>query len=135
MAEPLSALKSRLAGAVLCAFFTAMPAQAENLPDPTRPPAALGANAGDAAVYQGPTVQSIYVSPSRREAVIDGQAVRPGDRFGSETVVGIAENAVVLREGKELRVLRLFPNLTEARAQSAASRRTDEKSHGQNAKN
>jgi len=123
-----------LAGTSLAAFFACAPVHAENLPDPTRPPAALSENGGDATGYQGPGLQSIYVSPSRREATVDGQPVKVGGKIGDATVIGITDDSVIVREGKELRTLRLFPSLVEMRALPAASRKTGEKNHGQNAK-
>lgn len=122
------------ATAALTALLAFASVNAEDLPDPTRPPAALGMNAEDAAGYQGPGLQSIYVSPSRREATVDGQPVKVGGKIGEATVIGITDDAVIVREGKELRTLRLFPNLVEMRALPAASRKTGEKNHGQNAK-
>jgi MSHA biogenesis protein MshK len=135
MAEPLKArMRSCLTSAILPVMVAACPAHAEVLPDPTRPPAILS-NPDGAVAYQGPVLQSIYVSPSRREAMIDGQSVRVGGKVGGATVVGIADDAVLLREGKDLRTLRLFPNLVEMPALSAASRKTGGKNHGHNAKN
>lgn len=88
---------------------------AQSLADPTRPPdaplagpdgAASAANTASAA----PQLQSVLVSSSgRRVAVINGQTVRVGDKVGNASVAGIDGNSVLLRRGKALETLRLYP--------------------------
>ena len=84
---------------------------AENLPDPTRPPATLAPLSSDAAPFQGTVLQSVMISPTRRIAIISGQRVRVGDSFGEARVVKITESEVVLRSGGELQTLKLFPDV------------------------
>jgi MSHA biogenesis protein MshK len=82
-------------------------ALAELLADPTQPAGA--AMRGGAPT--GPVLQSVLISPSRRLAVIDGQTVQLGGKFGSATVVSITEVGVVLKDSEGTRRLRLFPGV------------------------
>jgi len=97
--------------AMLVAAFV-LPAQAETLVDPTRPPASV--SPGDVhspAAQAGPVLQSILISPVRTVAIISGQTVRVGDRIGDAQVAKITENEVILRSGKGLQTLKLFPSV------------------------
>jgi MSHA biogenesis protein MshK len=121
MAEPLNNFVRRWrvrAGVCVCAFAFAPFAHAENLPDPTRPPAALG-HAGDggasASAAGRPVLQSVLISPGRTMAMISGQMVKVGDRVGEARVIKISETEVVLRNGKELETLKLFPGVEKRR--------------------
>ena len=88
------------------------PASAQDLIDPTRPPAGLGQSAaaptgeGDGA----PRLQSVLIAPragGRHVAVIDGETVRLGDTFKGARVVRMTPDAVVLERGAERQVLRM----------------------------
>ena len=112
MAEYLNAAMLRTgAGAgvlvALCAFHCVA---AEDLVDPTRPPAGLGKFQADVA-SAGPVLQSILISPTRRIAIISGKAVKAGEKYGDAQVVAIGENEVVLKTGKSQQVLKLYPSL------------------------
>jgi len=124
-----STVKGRLAQAAQLALATAalwpMVAGAQALVDPTRPPdAPLSADsAGAAGTRQGPRLQSVLVSDNgRRVAVIDGQTVRVGDRVGGASVASIAGTSVVLRRGKTIETLRLYP---KAQGQGKAAIKRD----------
>lgn len=88
--------------------------QAQEFSDPTRPPAALWAPAASEAAPRAPArpqLQSVLVSNGgRRVAVIDGQVVRQGGKVGAAVVVEIRDTAVVLRRGKSLETLKLYPS-------------------------
>ena len=107
----------RLSVARACAWLTALAlaplAFAESLPDPTRPPDVSSAIGSDYAPGQatGPVLQSVLVGPKRAQAIINGQMVKVGDKFGGAVVVKIDESEVVLRNGKDLRKLKLFPGI------------------------
>lgn len=90
---------------------------AEPLPDPTRPPAALGMEAAEVAP-SGPVLQSILISPSRKSAIIDGKMVGLGDRYGAARVVRITETEVVLKTGAATETLRLFPDVEKRQARA-----------------
>lgn len=91
------------------------PAHAQ-LTDPTRPPASLVATVPGASALPAepaePQLQSVLISMrdgGRRVAVIDGQALRLGEKFRDAVLIKITETDVVLRRGRQLQVLRLYP--------------------------
>ncbi|HZW14191.1 MAG TPA: hypothetical protein VFF81_13495 [Noviherbaspirillum sp.] len=117
--------------AAACMLFAAVTsASAQALVDPTRPPASLGAEpaVSGQAVQSGPVLQSILISPRRKEAIISGQTVKVGDKVGEATIVRIAEDQVVLRHGKDLETLKLFPNIEKRSTSSRAGSKSDTRS-------
>jgi MSHA biogenesis protein MshK len=115
---------------LLCSCLVASGAVAESLIDPTRPPAGL--DGGDASLSSGgPVLQFVMIAPGRSEAIISGQTVRLGEKFGDAQIVKITQTEVVLRNGQDLQVLKLFPNiekrLTYGRASTNPGRRGIEK--------
>ena len=91
-----------------------LPAAAQALRDPTRPPAFLvpgGAGARAASpVSSGPQLQSILIARQpggRHVAVIDGETVRLGDSYKGARVARMTPNEVELVRGSERRVLKL----------------------------
>jgi len=106
---------------LLLPLLLALPAQAQKMADPTRPPATLAAPESDAAaadsVPSGPRLQSILISRApggRKLAVIDGATVRAGAKVGDAILERINDNSVVLRRGKNLETLTLFPKPAKA---------------------
>jgi MSHA biogenesis protein MshK len=85
--------------------------QAESLPDPTRPP--INLNGGDADAEHAVTaprgLQTIIISPEHRAAIINGETVPLGGKFGDSTLVEVRENSVVLQNAHGRRVMELFP--------------------------
>lgn len=77
--------------------------------DPTRPPGALAATSGDAVASGGPVLQSVMLSPGRKMAMISGEVVVLGGRYGSARLVKLSESEAVLKDGAETTVLKLFP--------------------------
>lgn len=104
------------------AMLAVVPAFAQGLPDPTRPPVALSDSGQQAAEAAAPVLQSVLISPSRRLAIIDGQTVRQGEKFGASRVVKITETEVVLRggggNGNTTQILKLFPQVEKRPAAS-----------------
>lgn len=89
-------------------------AQAESLPDPTRPPSVASAGsfpAGPVAAHGGPTLQSVIISPTRRAAIIDGETVELGGGHGDAKLVKVSESEVVLKTAEGLQTLKLFPGV------------------------
>jgi hypothetical protein len=86
-------------------------AHAEALPDPTRPPLEAGLAEGVAVVPSGPVLQSVKIAPGRRMAVISGQLLAEGDKFGELKLIRIAEGDVVLSGPEGRQTLRLFPEV------------------------
>ncbi len=85
----------RLAVFVFC-FLPSVFCCAEELPDPTRPPAELAAPAGGAAASQLPGLQSIIISRDRRAAIIDGKTIELGGKYGDSKLIEVNEGNVVL---------------------------------------
>jgi MSHA biogenesis protein MshK len=83
---------------------------ASGLSDPTRPPYGR-ASAPDGAHVPGPELQSVLLSASRKIAVISGRTVPLGGKFGNATLTRITEMEVELRNGSQVEVLRLFPQV------------------------
>jgi len=104
----LASRRGLAALAVVSALWTG-PGYGESPADPTRPPDF--ADAGVSPVPSGPLLQSVLISPERSVAVIDGETIPLGGRYGSATLVKISETEVELREGREIRRLRLFPGV------------------------
>lgn len=93
--------------------------QAESLPDPTRPPAELGAVAAEGAEMgvKGPRLQSVLISAGRKSAIIGGQVVGLGEKYGEARVIKITESEVVLKTGNVKETLRLFPDVEKRSGQ------------------
>ncbi|MES2538385.1 MAG: MSHA biogenesis protein MshK [Pseudomonadota bacterium] len=103
--------KMALLGSVLLMSAIAAPAQAQTLPDPTRPPMAQGflQDANAQASPAAPVLQSVFMSSHKKVAIISGQAVNVGEKFGDSRVVKITESEVILRNGPTVQTLKLFP--------------------------
>lgn len=85
------------------------PAGAQGLADPTQPPAGLAAPDAAGTVSGGPVLQSVMLSSGRKAALISGQVVVLGGKYGSARLVRLTESEAVLKDGGETIVLRLYP--------------------------
>jgi len=94
-------------GALLCAAAVS----AQGIADPTRPPAAFTQPATDAGAPALPVLHSIKISPTERSAIIGGETVRQGGKYGDARVVRITENEVVLRSASGTETMRLYPDV------------------------
>jgi MSHA biogenesis protein MshK len=95
-------------------LYAAAAAQSERLVDPTRPPSTPDpTRKDDAAPTAGPQLQSVLISPARRIAVISGQTVVQGDKYGDATVAEITEGAVHLRYANRRQTLQLVPGIVK----------------------
>ena len=98
-------------------------AQGSALSDPTRPP---GAGAGWQGVQDelpaGRQLQSVLLSGGRKLAIIDGPMVPLGGMVGEARVVKISETEVVLKNGEETEILKLFPGVDKQPVKRAAGR-------------
>ncbi len=92
-----------------CTMFN-LNARAQTLSDPTRPPAILLETSANNEVIAGPVLQSILIAPGRHVAIISGQTVTLNGKYGDQTLIKMSETEVVLRNGKELQTLKLFPD-------------------------
>lgn len=87
---------------------------AENLPDPTRPPDVFGGVVDEGTEIAPPPVpvlQSVLLSAARKMAVISGQPVALGEKFGAARLIKLTPSEAVLRTGDTLQVLKLFPDV------------------------
>jgi MSHA biogenesis protein MshK len=104
---------------LLAAFLLCVPqiAAAESLPDPTLPAIDLNSSGTgstadvvpDEAVSHG--LQSVIISPKYRAAIINGETVSLGGKYGDSRLVEVRENSVVLQNAQGQRVLELFPKV------------------------
>ena len=87
---------------------------AEELSDPTMPPASMAAPVADAVVEVKPAgLQSILISKQRRAAIIDGETVELGGIHGAAKLIEVNEGNVVLRGAQGRQVLSLFPDVSK----------------------
>lgn len=89
------------------------------LADPTRPPGGM-AESAESVGSGGPVLQSVMLSPSRKVAVISGEVVALGGRYGGARLVRLTESEAVLKNGADVTVLRLHP-LVEKRATASGA--------------
>lgn len=120
----------RAEGFVLClALLAPGVAFTQVVNDPTRPSGGYAAGeaeiAGDAV--GGLVLQSVMISPARKAAIINGEIVMLGAKYGDAVLVKLTENEAVLKSGDETQVLKLYPGVEKREivpvAKKAASRR------------
>jgi MSHA biogenesis protein MshK len=90
----------------------ALQSHANELPDPTRPPAAMLAApaAAASAPADAPQLQSVLLGKGRRPAaVISGQLVLLGGQLGDTTLVRVTERGAVLKGPQGETMLALTP--------------------------
>lgn len=123
MAERLKRLSRRRWMALLTGVALSAAGHAEALPDPTRPPlAALPGGAVAQEKGEGEAVlQSVLISSARKEAIINGQTVPLGGRFGAARLIRIGEGEVVLQTGDVLKTLKLYPAVDKRAAKEKAA--------------
>lgn len=100
-------------------------AHAQELQDPTRPPAQFEAHGGGTItrVSAAPQLQSVLIAREaggRRVAVIDGETVRQGESFRGARVARVGPEEVELVRGGERQVLKLYSSAGSAAAAMAA---------------
>jgi MSHA biogenesis protein MshK len=104
----------------LCAVSSGA-AWAQGISDPTRPPGGL-AESSEAVGSGGPVLQSVMLSPTRKVAVISGEMVVLGGRYGSSRLVRLTETEAVLKNGADVTVLRLHPQVDKRAAGSGTGK-------------
>ena len=132
MADRMMTDRMKNASAARCAvvvstLLISVPATlfAEDLPDPTRPPAGIfapasGARAGrQAMVDHSSGLRLVIISKNRRAAVIDGKMVELGEEHGHAKLVEVNEGDVVLQRAQSRQVLTLFPGVKITRKPAA----------------
>ena len=105
-------------------------AYAQAMTDPTRPPPGVLQSESAEDTVRKPVLQSIIIGPRSRSAIINGQRVELGGRYGDARVDAITETSVVLRSSGGTEVLRLYPDVsmkTAKRPAEAARRQPRER--------
>ena len=133
--KPLFAPLAVAALLTLWPFAVAAQVSTEQLlRDPMRPPAAIDAPAsGKDAPSAAPLLQSVMIGSAERWAIIGGERVALGARYGDARVVAITESEVVLRSAEGTRTLRMYPDVvmsqvkpaTQGAKKPATRKRTD----------
>ena len=106
--------QSLLLPSVFCFLIVSIsPLTAEELTDPTRPPAEIGAASAtmsqEGQVDSG--LQSVIISPNRRAAIINGKVVELGEKYGGNKLIEVNERGVVLQGKQGKQSLALFPGV------------------------
>lgn len=106
---------------VACALLGACAAQAQQLRDPTRPPSFVAPPSRSArpVTESGLVLQTVLISPQRRNATVSGRLLHVGDTIAGMRVVEIRESTVVLRGAGVERTLGLFPSVEKRRTEVA----------------
>jgi MSHA biogenesis protein MshK len=87
---------------------------AQTINDPTRPPGAVSSADNEPEQARAPVLQSVLITPTHRAAIINGQRVELGGRYGEARVLKITETEVVLRSVAGTEVLKMYPNVDKA---------------------
>lgn len=111
----------RLVPVVLASLALTSPVQADDLPDPTRPPAALLDTAVPATPTDALRLQSVLLGTGRTPAaVISGELVLLGGRVRDARLVRITERSAVLRGPHGETTLSLTPDARKEGASTGA---------------
>ena len=92
----------------------------QGLSDPMRPPNVLPGAQGVETEAPSTLLQSVLLSRGRRVAVINGETVPLGGKFGDAVVVKISESEVVLKYADRTEVLKLFGAIERKPVRAAA---------------
>jgi hypothetical protein len=106
---------------------------AEDLPDPTRPPASIFAPPVAGVAQEAPEnnstgLRTIIISGTRRAAIIDGKTVELGGEHGNARLVEVNDGSVVLQRAKSRQVLTLFPDVKLTRKEALKNKSSDQES-------
>lgn len=123
-------------GLALLAAMTV--AHAQELADPTRPPAVAANPAGTATAPGAAAVASGLQSIIRRDgakpaALINGEYVTLGGRVGDARVVKIGEDAVTLKGPMGREILKLMPGVDRTPVVATENKPGDQKAGKRNA--
>lgn len=104
--------------AVAGLLAASVPAQADSLPDPTRPPPGFGSESAAtatealAAGQGGPVLQTVILPrKGKPKAIIGGELVQLGGRYGDQQLIRVSEREVVLDGPRGREVLTLTPGI------------------------
>lgn len=100
---------------ILVLSLSSAAAWGEDLLDPTRPPAAVATPAGASATEppKPAGLQSVIISKNRSAAIIDGQTVELGGKYGDVRLIEVSDTGVILQGARGRRVvMTLFPDVS-----------------------
>jgi len=106
-------LSACLGGAAML-LLPGAPVLADDLPDPTRPPASVMAPS-DLPVSEPAKpvgLQSVIVSKKRSAAIIDGQIIELGGKYGDVRLIEVSDIGVILQGARGKRTMTLFPGVS-----------------------
>jgi len=104
------------AAVAIAALLLICAPRAQALEDPTRPPASLGRSGAARSPASDLVLQSVIIFESGSAALINGELVQLGARFGNARLVKVSESEVELLIGNARRTLALFPGVDKRRA-------------------
>lgn len=97
------------------------------VPDPTRPPVGQDSADGAAAPVDS-GIQTVILRPGGKSAaVINGQYLRVGDKFGDKRVLKISESEVILKGESGREVLKVMPAIEKIPAKKIVVRKSPAK--------
>jgi MSHA biogenesis protein MshK len=94
-------------------LLAALPAYAQGLSDPTRPPREILGDTGEVsdAMAGASPAQVVVISSDRRQATINGRTVSVGGRYGDATLVRISDEEIVLQRAGSTEIIRLYSSV------------------------
>ena len=106
--------------------LTAESASAQRvMADPTRPPGGVAVDAQAEVAVSGPVLQSVLIPKKGRPvAVIGGQQVRLGDKYGESRLVRLTEREAVLEGPSGVEHLPLTPGVEKIVVRKNSKERT-----------
>lgn len=114
------------ASVLMTLLFVPAMAAAQTMNDPMRPPTEFAADESAPAAATsgggGLVLQSVMISPTLKAAIISGETVKLGGMLGNAKLVKIAENEVVLKNGDETQVLKMYPGVEKSEIVQAAAK-------------
>jgi hypothetical protein len=106
-------LSAFLGGAAMLLLPSA-PLLADDLPDPTRPPASV-MSPSDLPVAEPVKpvgLQSVIISKNRSAAIIEGQIIELGGKYGDVRLIEVSDIGVILQGARGKRTMTLFPGVS-----------------------
>jgi len=98
--------------ALLIGLLAVLPAHAQGLSDPTRPPREISGEPVEAdAAAGGSPAQVVVISKNRHQATINGRTVNLGGRYGNATLVSISDEEIVLQRPDSTETIRLYSSV------------------------
>jgi hypothetical protein len=87
--------------------------QADNMTDPTQPPASLSSASTTTTGSNVATVQSVTLGKQQRYAMINGATVKVGDIIEAGRIIKITESDVWVKSDNVISRISLFPNVSK----------------------